>query len=310
MVSGTTAAAGRTKAPKLAERLVGKCPEPVRTYLVLMRLHKPTGVVLYLLPGLWSVSLASDRRPELLTVVWLALAAVLVRGASCAVNDVVDKDIDARVARTASRPVASGKVSVTKALLFFVVQAAVSLLILMRVNGATALVVAASYPLLVAYPYMKRAFPWPSSWLALVINAYVLAGWSAVTGSLDYPLAVFGLYACGFFWTLFHDTVYSHQDKEYDRSIGVTSSALMFGESSKLWLSVFIALSVTGALWAGVEMGTGWAFHVLVLAAGALLSYQVVRVDLDDPASCWDTFVTNRYYGWIILAATVAGQFT
>ncbi|MFE3826790.1 4-hydroxybenzoate octaprenyltransferase [Streptomyces sp. NPDC059092] len=275
-----------------------------------MRLHAPTGVVLYLLPGLWSVSLASERRPDLLSVVLLALAAVLVRGASCAVNDVVDKDIDAQVARTASRPVAAGTISVGKALLFGAAQAVVSLLLLAMVNGETALVVAVSYPLLVAYPYMKRIFPWPTAWLALVINAYVLAGWSAVTGSIDYPAAVFGLYACGFFWTLFHDTVYSHQDKEYDRKIGVRSSALMFGRSSKAWLAVFIALSVAGALWAGAEVGTGWAFHVLVLAAGSLLAYQVVRVDLDDPKSCWDTFVTNRYYGWIILAATVAGQFT
>ncbi|MFJ9610760.1 4-hydroxybenzoate octaprenyltransferase [Kitasatospora sp. NPDC101176] len=275
-----------------------------------MRLHAPTGVVLYLLPGLWSLSLASGRRPDLLAVALLAVAAVLVRGASCAVNDVVDRDIDAKVARTASRPVAAGTIGVGRALLFSAAQAAASLAVLALVNGATALVVAASYPLLVAYPYTKRVFPWPSAWLALVINAYVLAGWTAVTGRLDFPPAVFGLYACGFFWTLFHDTVYSHQDKEYDRSIGVRSSALMFGESSKAWLAVFIALSVAGALWAGAEAGTGWAYHGLVVLAGLLLAHQVVRVDLDDPASCWDTFVTNRYFGWIVLAATIAGQFT
>ncbi|MFE5812737.1 4-hydroxybenzoate octaprenyltransferase [Streptomyces sp. NPDC056479] len=290
--------------------MVRKSPDSIRVYLVLMRLHAPTGVVLYLLPALWSVSLASGRRPDLLTVVCLAVAAVLVRGASCAVNDVVDKDIDARVARTASRPVAAGTISVGKALLFGAAQAVASLLILAMVNGETALVVGASYPLLVAYPYMKRVTPWPTAWLALAINVYVLAGWTAVTGSIDYPPAVAGLYACGFFWTLFHDTVYSHQDKEYDRAIGVRSSALMFGRSSKAWLAVFIGLSVGGALWAGVEEQTGWAYYLLVVSAGVLLAYQVVRVNLDDPKSCWDTFVTNRYFGWIILAAAVAGQFT
>ncbi|MFJ5102170.1 4-hydroxybenzoate octaprenyltransferase [Streptomyces sp. NPDC088554] len=275
-----------------------------------MRLHAPTGIVLYLLPGLWSLSLASGRRPDLSAVVCLAVAAVLVRGASCAVNDVIDKDIDARVARTASRPVAAGTISAGKALLFGAAQALASLLILAMINWETALVVGASYPFLVAYPYMKRIFPWPSAWLALVISVYALAGWTAATGSIDYPSAAFGLYVCNFFWTLFHDTIYSHQDKEYDRSIGVKSSALMFGESSKVWLAVFITLSVAGALWAGAEVETGWAFYLLVVCAGMLLSYQVVRVNLDDPKSCWDTFVANRYFGWIILAAVVAGQFT
>ncbi|MEE1804338.1 MULTISPECIES: 4-hydroxybenzoate octaprenyltransferase [unclassified Streptomyces] len=309
-MTGVPAAAGRARTPGMSARLVKKSPDPLRVYLILMRLHAPTGVLLYLLPGLWSLSLATEGRPDLSAVVLLALAAVLVRGASCAVNDVIDKDIDAQVARTASRPVVTGAISVGNALLFAVAQAVASLALLALVNVETALVVGASYPLLVAYPYMKRVFPWPTAWLALVINVYALAGWTAVTGSMDYPPSVLGLYACGFFWTLFHDTVYSHQDKEYDRSIGVKSSALMFGDSSKAWLGVFIALSVAGALWAGAEAGTGWAFYPLVVGAGLLLSYLVVRVNLDDPKSCWDAFVANRSFGWIILAATVAGQFT
>ncbi|MGW0705678.1 4-hydroxybenzoate octaprenyltransferase [Streptomyces sp. NPDC002643] len=312
-MTGVPAAAARDNSPllqRLSQSLVKKSPDSIRAYLVLMRLHAPTGIVLYLLPGLWSVSLASGRRPDLSVVVCLAVAAVLVRGASCAVNDVVDKDIDARVARTASRPVAAGTISVGRALLFGAAQAVVSLVVLALINWETALVVGASYPFLVAYPYMKRVFPWPSAWLALVISVYALAGWTAVTGSVDYPPAVIGLYACNFFWTLFHDTVYSHQDKEYDRSIGVRSSALMFGRYSKAWLVVFVVLSVTGALWAGVEERTGWAFYMLVACAGGFLAYQVVRVNLDEPKSCWDTFVMNRYFGWVILAATVAGRFT
>jgi len=295
---------------RISEGVVTKSPEPVRAYLVLMRLHKPTGIVLYLLPGLWSVALASGRRPDLVAVAVLAVAAVLVRGASCAVNDVIDRDVDAQVARTASRPVAAGTISVGNALLFAAAQAVVSVLVLAVANVETALVVGASYPFLVAYAYMKRIFVWPSAWLALVISVYVLAGWTAVTGSINYPPAVFGLFACAVCWTLIHDTIYSHQDKDYDRSIGVRSSALLFGNSTKAWLTVFIVLSVGGALWAGAQTRTGWAFYLIAMSAGILLSYQVVRVNLDDPKSCWDTFVANRSFGWIILAATVAGQFT
>ena len=295
---------------QIPERIVKKSPESIRDYLILMRLHKPTGVVLYLLPGLWSFALASGRRPDLLAVLFLAIAAVLVRGAACAFNDVIDRDIDAQVARTASRPVAAGTISVGSALLFAAAQAVASLAILALVNKETSLVVGASFPFLVAYPYMKRVFPWPSVFLALVISVYALAGWTAVTGRIEFPPTVVGLYACGFFWTLVHDTIYSHQDKEYDRSIGVRSSALMFGGSSKAWLGLFIVLSVGSALWAGAEAQTGWAFYLLVVFAGVLLSYQVVRVNLDDPKSCWDTFVANRYFGWIIFAATIAGNFT
>ncbi|MFJ8473786.1 UbiA family prenyltransferase [Kitasatospora sp. NPDC094011] len=295
---------------KISTGVVAKSPDSVRAYLLLMRLDRPTGYVLYLLPGLWAVVLASGRRPDLLAVVVVAVAAVLVRGAACAVNDVVDRDVDARVARTVSRPVASGTISVGNALLFAAAQAVVALLVLAVANVGTALVVGASYPLIVAYPFMKRIFFWPSAFLALVMSVYVLIGWTAVTGSADYPLAVYGLYAGGAFWTLIHDTIYSHQDKEYDRNIGVRSSALLFGKATKAWLAIFVVLSVGGVLWAGSQMPMGWAFYLIVVLAGVFLSYLVVRVDLDDPQSCWAAFVANTYFGWIVLAAAVAGQFT
>lgn len=295
---------------KISTDVVTKSPDSVRAYLLLMRLDRPTGYVLYLLPGLWALALASGRRPDPLTVVVVAVAAVLVRGAACAVNDVVDKDVDVRVARTVSRPVAAGTVSVKNALLFAAAQAVVALLVLAVANVETALVVGASYPLIVAYPYMKRIFFWPSAFLALVMSVYVLIGWTSVSESADYPLAVYGLYAGGAFWTLIHDGIYSHQDKEYDRNIGVKSSALLFGKATKAWLAVFIVLSVGGVLWAGSQTSIGWAFYLIVVLAGIYLSYLVVRVDLDDPKSCWDTFVANTYFGWIILAAVVAGKFT
>jgi 4-hydroxybenzoate polyprenyltransferase len=295
---------------KISTGVVTKSPHSIRPYLLLMRLDRPTGYVLYLLPGLCAVAFASGRRPDLLAVVVLAVAAVLVRGAACAVNDVVDRDVDARVARTVSRPVAAGTISVGNALLFAAAQGVVALLVLAVANVETAVVAAASYPLIVAYPYMKRFFFWPSAFLALVMSVYALIGWTAVTGSADYPPAAYGLYACGAFWTLIHDAIYSHQDKEYDRKIGVKSSALLFGKATKAWLAVFVALSVGGVLWAGSQTSMGWAFYLLVVLAGIFLSYLVVRVDLDDPKSCWDTFVANTYFGWIILAAAVAGQFT
>ncbi|MBZ6172006.1 MULTISPECIES: UbiA family prenyltransferase [Streptomyces] len=295
---------------EISTGVVTKSPTPVRAYLLLMRLDRPTGYVLYLLPGLWAVALASGRGPSPSTVVLLAVAAVLVRGAACAVNDVIDKDVDARVARTVSRPVASGAVSVRNGLLFAAAQAGVALLVLALVNVETSLVAAASYPLIVAYPYMKRIFFWPTAFLALVMSVYALIGWTAATGSADFPLTAFGLYAGGAFWTLIHDAIYSHQDKEYDRQIGVKSSALLFGGATKAWLALFGVLSVGSVLWAGSQASAGWAFYLILALAGGYLSYLIVRVDLDDPKACWDAFVSNTYFGWLILAAAVAGQFT
>ncbi|WP_432160562.1 UbiA family prenyltransferase [Streptomyces sp. NRRL F-5630] len=295
---------------EISTGVVTKSPTSVRAYLLLMRLDRPTGYVLYLLPGLWALALASGRRPDLWAVVLLAVAAVLVRGAACAVNDVIDKDVDARVARTVSRPIASGTVSVRNGLLFAAAQGAVALLVLALVNVEAAVVAAASYPLIVAYPFMKRVFFWPTAFLALVMSVYALIGWTAATGSTSFPLTAFGLYAGGAFWTLIHDAIYSHQDKEYDRRIGVKSSALLFGGATKAWLTLFGVLSVGSVLWAGSQASLGWAFYLGLALAGGYLAYLIVRVDLDDPKACWDAFVSNTYFGWLVLAAVVAGQFT
>ncbi|MGZ3144409.1 4-hydroxybenzoate octaprenyltransferase [Lentzea chajnantorensis] len=295
---------------KISAGVVTKSPDPVRPYLLLMRLDRPTGYVLYLLPGLWAVVFASGHRPDLLSVAAIAVAAVLIRGFACASNDVTDREIDARVARTVGRPVAAGTISVRNGVLWGAAQALAALLVLLLANVETALVALATYPLIVAYPFMKRFFFWPSGFLGLVMSTYVFVGWTAATGDTDYPPAVYGLYAAGTFWTMVHDAIYSHQDKEFDRKIGVRSSALLFGGATKAWLSLFVVLSVAGVLWAGSLTSIGWAFYAVVVLAAAYLAHLLFRVDLDDPKACWDTFVANTNYGWIVLAAVIAGQFT
>jgi len=295
---------------KISADVVTKSPEPIRSYLVLMRLDRPTGYVLYLLPGLWSVAFAFEGPSDLLAVLALIVAAVLIRGFACASNDVTDKEIDRRVARTVGRPIAAGTISVRNGILWAAAQALAALLVLAAVNVQTALVALATYPLIVAYPFMKRFFVWPSAFLGLVMSTYVFVGWTAATGDAGYPPQVYGLFVAGTFWTMIHDAIYSHQDKEYDRKIGVKSSALLFGNATKAWLSIFILLSVASLLWAGSLTPIGWAFYLIVLLAAIYLCYLVVRVDLDNPKTCWDTFVANTYYGWIVLAAVIAGRFT
>ncbi|WP_394620639.1 UbiA family prenyltransferase [Lentzea sp. JNUCC 0626] len=295
---------------KISAGVVTKSPDSIRSYLLLMRLDRPTGYMLYLLPGLWATVFAFQDSSDLIAVVAVAIAAVLIRGFACASNDVTDVEIDRRVARTVGRPVAAGTISVRNGVLWAAAQAGAALLVLAVANWETVLVALATYPLIVAYPFMKRFFVWPSAFLGLVMSTYVFVGWTAATGNADYPPQVYGLYAAGTFWTMIHDAIYSHQDKEYDRKIGVKSSALLFGNSTKMWLAFFGLLSLTGVIWAASLTTIGWAFYVVVVLAAAYLGYLIKRVDLDDPKACWDTFCANTNYGWLVLAALIAGQLT
>ena len=210
-------------------------PAPVRPYLRLMRLDRPIGTWLLLLPAWWSLALAAPRWPDLGLMALFALGAVVMRGAGCTVNDIADHKFDAQVARTAARPIPSGAVSVLQALCFLGLQLGIGLAILLCLNGAALAWGAASLLLVIPYPFMKRITWWPQAWLGLTFNWGALLGWVAVTGRLDAaPLA---LYAAGLFWTLGYDTIYAHQDKEDDILIGVKSTALRLGAATPAWLT-------------------------------------------------------------------------
>lgn len=281
-------------------------PAPLRPYLRLMRLDRPIGTWLLLFPGWWSIALAAEGWPDVGTMILFAVGAVVMRGAGCTFNDIVDRDFDARVARTAARPIPSGAVGVRRAAAFLAAQLLVGLAILLQFNGFTILLGAASLLLVFTYPFMKRITYWPQAWLGLTFNWGALLGWAAVRGTLDWPPVL--LYVAGIFWTLGYDTIYAHQDKEDDALIGVKSTALALGEATRGWLVAFYGLMLVFLLLAALSAGLSWVFTLLLPPALLHLVWQIGTCRIDDPANCLATFKSNRWFGWMLLAAIVAGR--
>ncbi|MGB0670831.1 MAG: 4-hydroxybenzoate octaprenyltransferase [Rhodospirillales bacterium] len=295
---------GRTDMPKTS--WLDRLPASWLPYARLMRADRPIGTWLLLLPCWWSLSLASPGFPDLWMALLFGVGALVMRGAGCTVNDIADRDFDARVARTALRPIASGAVSLRAAFVFLAAQLLVGLAILLQFNGLTIAVGAGSLVLVALYPFAKRVTYWPQAVLGLTFNWGALVGWTAVTGSLDLPPVLF--YVAGLFWTLGYDTIYAHQDKEDDVMVGVKSTALKFGDRTPIWLAGFyvLALVLMGA--GGWLAGLGWAFWAGLALGGLHLARQVITVDINDAAGCLATFKSNRDFGLIVTAAIIAGH--
>jgi len=289
-------------------------PAAVRPYLRLARLDRPIGTWLLLLPCWWGLALATrieaidtDGRLTVLRYAALfGLGAILMRGAGCTINDTLDRDLDARVARTAGRPIPAGQVSVRQALVFAAAQMAAAFVVLLQFNGATVLLGIASLVLVFTYPLMKRVTFWPQAFLGLAFNWGALLGWTAVRGGLDTtPLM---LYAAGIAWTLGYDTIYAHQDKEDDALVGVKSTALLFGPSSRAWIAGFYAAALVLLGLAGNAAGLTWPLWLGLGAAAGHAFWLVMTVDLDDARDCLAKFRANRDFGLIVVAALLAGH--
>ncbi len=285
-------------------------PRPARPYLTLMRLDRPIGTWLLLFPCWWGMALAPSAGmapAEILRLALLfAVGAVVMRGAGCVINDLFDRDIDLRVARTRTRPIASGAVDVRSAVVFLAFLLTAGLLVLVQFNATTILLGAASLLLVVPYPLMKRITWWPQAFLGLTFNWGALVGWTAVTGALAPPAVA--LYAAGVFWTLAYDTIYAHQDKADDALIGVKSTARRLGTASKLWITGFYTAMGVLLVAAGSLAGLHVAFLLGVGAGLGLAASHVRSWDPDDPASCLARFKAQKWIALLILSGLALGR--
>lgn len=284
-------------------------PAKLRPYLRLSRADRPIGTWLLLVPCLWGIALAAMGDGVRLWDLWLgiscAVGAFLMRGAGCTWNDLADRDIDAAVARTRSRPLPSGQVTPRAAVIWMGVQALLAALILFTYNRLSIELGIASLGLVAIYPFAKRFTWWPQVFLGLAFNWGAVLAYAAHTGHVDGASVL--LYGAGIFWTLYYDTIYAHQDREDDALIGVKSTARLFGDTSRLWLQGFAAASLIFLLLAvimlpirngnfaplGVAIAGIWGF-------GWHLIWQMRRLDLDDPASCLRIFRANRDAGLLL----------
>jgi 4-hydroxybenzoate polyprenyltransferase len=284
----------------------GLAPAWVRPYLRLARLDRPIGSWLLLIPCWWSLGLAAmhvGRPVEPSHVLLFFIGAFAMRGAGCTWNDIVDRDLDARVERTRSRPIPSGQVSVAAAAAFLVLQALIGLAVLLSFNRFTVFVGLLSLAVIALYPFMKRITYWPQIVLGLAFSWGALMGWPATFGRLDPP--AFLLYAGAIAWVIGYDTVYAHQDREDDALVGIKSTALLFRERTKPMLALFYALAVLLIALAGWSAGAGIVFSLALAAFAAHLSWQIHRLDIDDPLNCLAVFKSNRDAGLILFAGMV-----
>jgi 4-hydroxybenzoate polyprenyltransferase len=308
-------------------------PEGLKPWLKLGRFDRPIGIWLLLLPGWQGIALALPqyrKTPDLYDA-WLvlgfAIGACLMRAAGCAFNDIVDRDIDAQVARTALRPIPSGRISVKQAWAFVIGCSLISLLILLTLNLTAILLGVASLGLVAAYPFMKRITWWPQAWLGLTFNWGILMGFaaahsliaawpiplSATVGGVDvHPLALLTapallLYLALVFWTLGYDTIYALQDIEDDAMVGVKSSARRLGADVQHGVGVFYGLTVVLTVAAGLTAGLGLLFYVALLPFAAHLFRQARDVRADNPALALRLFRSNRDAGFILLSAIILG---
>ena len=282
--------------------LIGALPAALRPYAALMRIDRPIGTWLLYWPCAWSVALAGVAGKWGLFLA-LGLGAFAMRSAGCAYNDIVDRDLDARVARTRLRPLPSGRVSVRAAWGLVVGLSLIGLMVLLTLPRTAQLVALASLALVAAYPYMKRITWWPQAWLGLVFSWGALVGWPAVTGTLELPPAL--LWLGSVFWVIGYDTLYAIQDIEDDALVGVKSSARALGANARLGVGVcyFLALAGWGAaVWAVRPQ----ALALLALLPAALhLGRQVARVDPADGALALELFRSNRFTGLLLFAGFV-----
>lgn len=301
-------------------------PEGMKPWLKLGRFDRPIGIWLLLAPGWQGIALAlahyrvTPGAYEVWLFVGFAIGACLMRAAGCAFNDIVDRDIDRRVARTAGRPVASGRISVKAAWGFVAGCSLAALVVLLTLNLTAILLGVGSLALVAAYPFMKRITWWPQAWLGLTFNwgalmGYAAAGGFATTAVLQPVLGPFlplvwagaWLYLGGVFWTLGYDTIYALQDIEDDAMVGVKSSARRLGGRVKVGVGVFYALAVALAAVAGWSADLGAGFFGVLIAYAAHLAWQVRSLKADDPALALRLFKSNREAGLILLAAIGLG---
>ena len=286
-------------------------PESWKPYARLARLDRPIGWWLLLLPCWWSAGLAAVAAgapwPDPWHLVLFFIGAVAMRGAGCTYNDILDRDIDAQVARTRARPVASGQVSVRNAKLFLVAQALVGFLVLIQFNGFAILVGIASLAAVAVYPLLKRVTDWPQVGLGLAFSWGALMGWAAAFGSLG--LAPILLYLGGVAWTVGYDTIYAHQDKEDDAIVGIGSTARLFGDNTRPWLAGFYGLAVALMAGAFATAGAGLAAFAGLALGAAQLAWQVAALRTDDGDTCLRLFRSNRDFGLILFAGLLADAF-
>lgn len=289
----------------VATSWVHRAPGRLQPMLQMMRADRPIGAWLLAIPCFWGLALAGvETGPSVQLILYgalMAIGAYVMRSAGCVYNDIVDQDIDAQIARTAARPLPSGRMSTRDAWLLLAGLLVIGLVVLLQFNRLTIFVGASALGLVAAYPFMKRITWWPQAWLGLTFNWGALVGYSAVTGQLS--ASAITLYIAGIFWTLGYDTIYAHQDREDDALVGVKSTARRLGEGSPIWVRGFYGVTIFLFAVAGVMTSASLMYFLALAPVAWRFWNQTQSLDIKDDHNCLSRFKMNQTNGILLAAA-------
>ena len=283
----------------------------IKLFINLTRLDKPIGFMLLFWPCAWGLTLAYDFSSNLKNyffyLILFFLGSVLMRSAGCIVNDILDKEFDAKVFRTKSRPIASGKVSVKLGIIYSITLCFLALLVLLNFNFFTIILALGSMPLAFTYPLMKRFTYWPQLFLGITFNYGLILGWTSIKGQIDLIPLVF--YFGAIFWTLGYDTIYGYQDIKDDEIIGLKSTSIKFKKQPYLFLFSCYSIYLISLFFIVYLMKLNYfSIIIFVFATFQMYFFQLKKLEINDPSSCIKTFKSNNFLGSIILLGLILGK--
>ena len=272
-------------------------------YALLMRLHRPIGILLLLWPTLWALWIASEGKPDLLVLIVFILGVILMRSAGCVINDYADRNFDPHVARTKDRPIASGKVNTIEALVLFGILCLMAFLLVLQLNILTILMSFVGVLLAATYPFVKRHSHLPQVYLGAAFGWAVPMAFAAQTGSV--PKIAWLLFISTVVWATVYDTMYGMVDREDDIKIGVKSTAILLGESDKRVIGLLQVLLFLSLLLVGQEAGLHTYYYLGLLLAAGLAVYQQFLIRDRDPSLCFQAFLNNSWLGAFVFSGIV-----
>jgi 4-hydroxybenzoate polyprenyltransferase len=277
-----------------------KLPARIKDYALLMRLHRPIGILLLLWPTLWALWIAGAGRPGLLVAAVFILGVVLMRSAGCVINDYADRDFDPHVARTRDRPIAAGRVTPREALVLFVLLCVTAFALVLLMNRLTIALSVIGALLAASYPYTKRYTHLPQFYLGAAFGWSIPMAFAAQTGAVP-PLA-WVLFGANVFWSVAYDTQYAMVDRDDDLKVGVKSTAILFGRWDRLFIGLSHLVTIVLLAWAGRMAGLGVMYYAGLVAAGAIAGYQQGLIRRREPQACFRAFLNNNYFGAAVFA--------
>jgi len=283
----------------------------INLFFELIRINKPIGFMLLFWPCAWGLTIAYNFSDEKITYLFyltlFLIGAILMRSAGCIVNDIADKNFDKRVTRTKNRPIASGKITVTRGFVYSLILCLLAFIILIQFNFLTIILALVSMPLAFTYPLMKRYTYWPQLFLGITFNYGIILGWSSVMNELN--IMPFILYLGAIFWTLGYDTIYGFQDIKDDEIIGLKSTSIKFKLNPYIFLKLCYSIFLASLVIVGFLLKLNLVYFIfLILSSLQMYYFQIYKLDINKMDSCLKVFRSNNYLGFTILLGLLLGR--